>query len=1151
MALQLITGPSGSGKSYNLFSKVASHAADNPRQRHLVLVPEQFTLQTQRELVLRSENHGILNIEVLSFERLAYRVFDELGTTVYDVLEDTGKSLLLRKICTDLKDKLNILTSGIDNRGFIDELKSLLSEFALYGITPEQLGDFLRVEDMGDIYYSKIKDLITIYTRYEKELEGSYITSEQILSKLLTIIENSEFVKDSFLAFDGYTGFTPVQNKLFERMLVLAKEIWVTVTLDDNETSLFDMSLDYIKSMMFLAKTAKTKINNIIKLSNTGGIRYVANGMMEHLERNLFRLRPLIMNEKKWNEAEDVVRAYEVSEIKDELIFAASQIRRMIKDNKELRFRDFAVLCSDINDYQYIISELFEEYEIPVFVDSRDTALRDPFIELVEAVVHLFVKDFSYEAVLNYLKCAMSGIDQDTIDLLDNYLLATGIRGFMTWNSIFDRYAKDISSEELVEINKARESIIAAFSDGRNFSPSATARDFSEKLYYILLELNCEKLLKERAARLEEEHDLKQAQMVRQLYPKVMELLDKIVGLMGDVTLNIEVFEDILNEGLQTLTVGVIPPSLDCVTFGDIERTRIGDIHTLFLIGLSDAHIPKRFDGGGILLQSEREKIKQYDIELAPTDRENTLHQKFYLYLALTKPSRQLILTSPRFSHDGESVNPSYLLSLVTGYYEAMTVERISSQDLKFDPDAIAWLPDNLSDSIREYERGRLEEKYKKLFYELMSLLKTADIVTFDSLIQAGWYIHHNAAIPKAVMNAINNSYTIGVSASRLEKYASCAYAYFLKYILDLRERSEHKAGAADMGSVYHEALERYSSKLEESEYDWFNVTKEVRDNLLSESVSETFLKLKEVNMFDSARETYLLERMKRTLRRTVETLTSQVRHGSFVPKAFEVSLSEMSGSALRIPLDNNLTMKLSGIIDRMDWYETDSDIYIKIIDYKSGVKDANISDTYEGLQLQLLLYMRAATEKKDSGKIIHPAAMFYYTLSDPMLLVDSRPSSEELEQLIAKELRVRGFATSHDAVIDALDDGFKEARERGDKFASANIPVEIKKDGSYTASSRLLTEDEFVTLEEYTSFKASNIAKSIADGNIDIRPYRKKDKSSGCDYCPYHAVCKFDVKLDGFEYRKVMEEKDNSIIIKQMKQEMSDAVDRSAKTGH
>ncbi|MBR1634191.1 MAG: exodeoxyribonuclease V subunit gamma [Lachnospiraceae bacterium] len=1161
MSLQFIIGSSGSGKSHRLYADIVGHAGKHPKQTHIVLVPDQFTLQTQRKLVELAPKYGIMNIEVLSFERLAYRVFDELGTDTADVLEDTGKALLLRKVCDDLRGELTVLGSGIDKPGFIDEVKSLLSEFSQYDISPEALGDFLRVEHMGSSYYGRVSDIQKIYEAYQRQMEGSYITAEQILSLLCDVIGESSFVRDAYLVFDGYTGFTPVQNRLFAMMLPLADTLRVAVTMDAREplyrksdkTALFSMSRDFIGAMTRLAKQTGTETEEPLLLEETGGYRFVEEGCLSHLEANLFRgSRGQTMHEEQWRQAEDAILLFGLEDTRDELLFAASEIRRMITEDRTLHFRDFAVLSADINDYRYAIEDVFGAFGIPVFVDAKDVSLHAPFAELVSSLVHLYVHDFSYESVLRYLKCGFSNVDNDDIDLLDNYLLATGIRGFRRLSGVFDRYAAGISAEELVHLNEVRTAFMEPFEATGGLAAEATVEEYTRRLYEMIVMLSCEKRLKEQAAEWEEQGEHDEASRMLQLYPKVMDLLDKLVRLMGGVTVSADRYESILNEGLDALKIGVIPPTLDAVTFGDMERTRVGKIHTLFLIGMSDARVPKRFESGGLLLQSERERLLAEDIVLAPTDRERVFLQRFYLYLALCRPTRRLILTYPKLGSEGEAVGESYLLATVRKLFSGMEIQQITKEELRFLAVSEDTLAERLSDALREYMKGQLSPEYETAFYGMLSVLKETDQSVYQKLLSAAGFVYRGAAIPRAVMEAIY-SRTLSVSASRLEKFAACAYAYFLQYTLELAERQEHTLGSVDMGNLYHEALERYAQKIADGGLDWFTVTQEESDALLSESIEETYRAMKDVRILDSARETYILERMRRTLQRTVRSLTSQVRQGKFTPKRFEVSLSEMSGHKAEYALPDGGSMKLSGIIDRLDTYETDSDVYIKIIDYKSGAKDTNLSDAYEGLQLQLILYLKAATEgagREYPGKHVVPAAVFYYQVKNPVIEVAKQPSPEELERLIEKELRVRGLVCEEEAVIDALDRGLSEAMANHEKYASTVIPVEVKKDGSFTAASRTVSEDDFAVMGDFVEYKAASIGNAVMNGETAVSPYRKQNGTSGCDYCPYHSVCGFDTKLNGFSFRRVLEEKDVDTVLGKMREQMKAAPENEEQNG-
>ncbi|MBR1628015.1 MAG: exodeoxyribonuclease V subunit gamma, partial [Lachnospiraceae bacterium] len=777
MSLQFIIGPAGSGKSHVLFSEVVEHAASHPEQTHLVLVPDQFTMQAQRKLVSLSPKRGILNIEALSFERLAYRIFEELGTDTSNVLEDTGKSLLLRKITNDLKEELVALSSGIDKAGFIDELKSLFSEFAQYAISPEDLGHFLHAPNMGKAFYQRISDIQKIYTAYEAALQDNYITTEQILTLLSDVADKSLFLKNAYMAFDGYTGFTPVQKKLFLKMLCLADKIRVSITMDPSPerdgkgmAGLFHMSREFQSGMRRLADEAQVPVEAAIILSSTGGRRFVKNGCLAHLEANLFRRNPVEMDEKTRLLAADEVRLFATDRGRDELVLAASEIRRRIQENPDLRFRDFAVLCADIEEYRYTIEEVFGAYEIPVFVDAKDVALRSSFVETVAAIVHLFVADFSYEAVMRLLKGGFLPIETEEIDLLDNYLLATGLRGKGRLGRVFDRQADGISAEDMVRLNETRLMLMDPFLEEGLFLSSDTMEGYVRCLYGRIVELDCEAQLWKEADRLEEQGDSESASRTLQVYPKVMDLFDKMVRLMGSVEVSLEEFESILLEGLSAIKIGVIPPSLDSVTFGDMERTRVSEIDTLFLIGMSDGRIPGHLEDGGLLLQSERERlIEDYRIELAPTARERAFRQRFYLYLALCRPARSLILSYSKTPEDGVSMGECYLFPMIRELFCGISVQEISEEERMFSALSEAALPERMADGLREYMKGALPQEKEALFAAFLNEIRERDEKAYDGLLAAGGFLYTGARIPAAVMKALQKN-ELAVSASRLEQ---------------------------------------------------------------------------------------------------------------------------------------------------------------------------------------------------------------------------------------------------------------------------------------------------------------------------------------------------------------------------------------------
>lgn len=1190
MSLQFIFGNSGSGKSDFLYDSVLKQAKENKEQQFLIIVPEQFTMQTQRELVERQAQHAIMNVDVLSFARLAYRVFDDLGKQNVVVLEETGKNLVLRKVAEQKKAELNVLGANMNKMGYVGEVKSLISELMQYNIRPDALAEFLEKEPLGEGLRLKMQDVLTMYQGFTEYLKGRYITAEEVLELLYDVAEESKLLCGSVIVLDEFTGFTPIQNRLMEKLLVLAKKVSVSVTMDVREDfyqcrgvhELFAMSKKTVASLLKVAELCKVPVEEPIVLPTGEKRRYAGAPDLYFMEQNLFRpgagsyrykVSEKAMKSNKNHEKLTDSQLEETPDIRitslknprEELKFAAREIVRLTRE-QGYRYRDIAVVTGDVQQYGNYVPEIFEQYHIPYFIDQTKNILFHPFIECIRAILEMIEYDFSYESVFRFLRCGLAEkiipqgklssmeleLDGETgeksaqckeqtihrlteqeIDRLENYVLARGIRGASRWSKPWTFVMPDGTLEDMERLNEIREAVY------ENFKPLLMAFRGKEntvstqtfELYSLIRRLDMEQLLKERGEFFEKNGNQARAKEYDQIYKIVMDLLDKVTSLLGDETMTIREYSDILDAGFEAAKVGIIPPGNDTVTVGDIERTRLNHIKILFFVGVNDGVVPKAGNQGGIISQFEREKMAEYHLELAPGAREKVFIQKFYLYLNMTKPSERLYVTFCRVNSDGKALRRSYLIGTLLKLFPQLVVEEPSEEEtlegVLTAESALPFLMEGLNKPVED------EEAWTALLAWYLS--DEGDREKALQLFDAAFGVHQDDAISKAVTKALYGN-TLDNSVTRLEQFAACAFAHYLSYGLRLRERELQQFASVDMGNIYHDVLERFAKGIEMSEYTWFDIPQEAQDALLSQSMEDAIAGSGIGDVFEDARNSYLLKRMETTAKRTIWALMLQVRKGKFVPSGFEVSFSRAERlDAVQFQLGEDEKMRLRGRIDRIDTYETDDKVYVKIIDYKSGNTSFSLLNFYYGLQLQLVVYMNVAlelTKKIYKGKDTEPAGIFYYHITDPMVDSDGGESEEEIRRSILEQLKVGGLVNEDPEIYGAMDTDFTGT--------SSVIPVALKADGSLKAASKTASAYEFGLMSDYVRKKIEHVGKEIFAGNVSVKPYLLGDRS-GCDYCPYHTICGFDVRMPGFSYQQFEKFDSSEEILAHIREEVED----------
>lgn len=1092
MSLQFIFGNSGSGKSHYLYEYIIRESMRFPDKNYIVIVPEQFTMQTQKELVARHPRHGIMNIDVLSFARLAFRVMEETGSGERTVLDDEGKNLILRKIAGKVSPSLKIIRGNLKKQGYISEVKSVISELTQYNIAPEEMGTLLDAAEDNVPLEWRLRDLQTIYAAFEQYLSDRYITKEEILDILGREMEKSRMLKDSVIALDGFTGFTPVQNRVIGEMLTYCSKVCVTVTMDRRENpyylkdkyQLFALSKQMVISLVKLAKEKKVPVDEEICLYDRPVYRFRNNPELAYLESEIFR-----DPSQKYRGKTESIRIYCAHNPKEEVMCAAQRIRSLIR-KKGYRYRDIAIIASDMSVYAEEIETCFSEFHIPVFMDYKRNVLLNSFVEYVRSLIGVCEQNFSYESVFRFLRTGLAGFTSEEVDLLENYVIALGIRGYKKWQEKWIRRANDMTEEDLKKLNHLRVRLVEKMEHLVSVlkQKKKTVRDVTEAVYEFLVREEMQQKVKQQELAFTEAGELALAKEYSQIYRAVIELFDKFVGLLGDEWISMREYSELLDAGLEEARVGVIPPSIDEVTVGDIERTRLKNIRALLLLGANDGLIPGNQTAGGLISERDRERFEKAGISLAPGMKEKTCIQKYYLYLHMTKPTEELAVSFSKVSAEGKSMRPAYLIAELKKLFPDISVydmDKYGAAAMELVPQTgLTYLIEGLRNT-EKFEDGSWQELYR--WYMKEETWKPL----VERLINASLYRKPQDYLTKRTAEKLYGTWE--PSVSRMEKFVSCACAHFLAYGLRLKEREEYQFAALDFGNVFHAAMEKYTNKLEAEEIEWTEIPDEKQAQYIEESVEESIVDYSNTVLYSSARNAYMIPRMKRMMRRTIWALTKQLARGEFRPEASEVRFG-------------------SGKIDRIDTCEVEDKIYVKILDYKTGMKAFDMAAFYHGLQLQLVVYMEEALkleERRHPGKKAVPAGIFYYKIKDPV--VEKEVDQEKLEEAILKELRLDGLVNSDESVIRRLDHEFTSG--------SSVIPVSRTKSG-LSKTSKVLREEEFEAVLRYADQKRKELKEEMLNGNVDAVPF-EMGKQTGCDYCAYRDICGFDDQIEGYEYRK------------------------------
>lgn len=1136
MGYRFVFGPSGSGKSTFLQRQISEKALESLRHfrgdSFLFLVPEQYTMETQKELVAAGSAHGIMNIDVLSFGRLTHRIFEEVGVDNRAVLGDIGKTLLIHRLAEKYVNELPVIGAHLKRQGYTAGVKSVLSEFLQYDITPAdvaRLADYAAGTGHGALG-ARLRDLGTVYTAFQDYKKDVFVTSEETLDLLAQAIPQSELIRNSVIIFDGYTGFTPVQYRVIEALFRNAREVVIALTLAEDggrPVSLVEQDLEAGQEEKLGFLTRKT-VRDLTRIAQDAGTdhaediflcrgeetpaRFAGNPSLAHLEKHLFRY-PVVPFA-----GAPAVRLSECSTPETEVRQMFIRMKTLIRE-RGYAYRDFAVVTGDLATYADPLRRLSAVYRVPVYVDAARDVRHDPFVESIRSVLGVVREDFSYESVFRYLRSGLSSATDEETDLLENWCLARGIRGRKRWMLPFDAAVEPVRRKLMEELSP-----LTALS-GRQ-----TAGARTKALYGWMCGIRAEDRLSDMAAASAASQDDTHASEYGQIYRAVIQLLDQIYGLLGDEPISAEDYAQLLEAGFDEIRVGILPQQNDVVLAGDLERSRLTDTKVLFVLGANDGAIPKGTDKGGLLSDLDREFLRGSGVELAPSPREEMFTQRFYLYLNFTKPSDGLEVSLSDAGSDGKAKSPSYIVRVLAELFpDAVPDGKIprpednaAAQQLTGMPESMRYLAGELRRlADGSMDRDAAEEKQSFLTVYGLTAQDPDGRCTLWKLRDAAFRRYHPESLQPATAEALYHHRVRG-SVSRLEDTAQCYLQQFLKYGLSLRERDIFKFDTADTGTVLHNGMETFAGRLRTEGSNWRTFTPEQAAVWSADAIRACADVYGSRVLHSTARREYEIGRLTRILLRTVLAAKEQILGGSFDPAGYEFSFGmgpdSAKGFRLAVPASEAAeagTLTLRGRIDRFDLCRKEDRIYVKIVDYKSGDKDLDPDEIAAGRQLQLLVYMEELLRElhRETGKETVPAAMFYVRLQDP--LAKEQADSSDTEKEGRKKMRPTGMLSGEEGVLDLL------AGEGAD--VSEILPIDIHKTKhtlTDVSRRRLFTESGYADLRDTALQCMQEMAQRILAGDVSAEPFRD-DKKSACTYCPYADACGFDPRTPGFRFRK------------------------------
>ena len=1116
MALKLILGPAGSGKTTYCTEDIIASAAEDKSPLYYI-VPEQYTLEAEKSLVAKFAGNSLIKAQVLSFERLSFHVLSETGAAQSAILDSTGKSMVLRKILYDISPQLKYYNNTPISAGFIQSISRTVTELF------RQRGGEAGLPVMPGAYRSgKFEDIRLIFEAYKSFIENDYISSDTSLDILNQNIGKSRLFHGAAVWIDNFTGFSAQEYKVIENLLKLASEVNICINFAGRSLNYSSPAPDdlyyepkfLINKLLTIAKEINVKVTAPVFCE--GAYRYKNSPELKWLLENYDKPRPeAFSGENK----RVILNSY--PDKYAEAVAVADNIIRLVRD-EGLSFRDIAVLPGDMQGYAPVIQNTFERYNIPCFVDIRTGILFHPLSEFICALFDIISKNWSYESVFRLIKTNLTGISEDETDILENYAREYAVRGGRWKQEEWDYGFTENSPYDKAAIHSTKEAVyntINEFCGKYTSKGKVNPLDVCKDIYNFLIKLKMPDKLTELAMEAASDGDMYLYRIHSGIWNVIMGVLDKIAGIFGgggNLEMTAAEFGDILLMGLSSCDMGIIPPSQDQVIIGDMYRSRLSDIKAVFIIGMTAELIPKRAENEGLFDDSDKAFLESCGIELGANSDKQTYINSHTVFGALTKAGGYLFLYCPEKDAGGKAAAPSPLLWKIRQLFNFPKESEVRESGESGGEGYIS-LPGPMLEKLGAMLSDASDKRQCQR--ELAGALINWYSRSGDYADKVRKALRGTQEIQPLSPKALSSLYKADTltSVSRIEKYADCPFSYFLRYNLNLKERADYKIKDIDLGNVFHEIMERYTARLQGGGLDWGSIDYQESDKIVDDIFAD-FEGSGKGDIFSyDAKSGYILERVKKLTKRSVWALSSHISAGRFKPYAAEINFDRDAG----ITVDINDTHKftLTGRIDRVDLLESGGETYVKIIDYKSGAAKLDITDVYYGRQLQLLTYMGALTRSGD--KILglpqkpKPGGLFYFRFDDPVADYDEGAERGEIYDAILSKFKLSGLLLKDKELIEGMDSGITKS--------SSVIPVTVNKSGEYTSRSEaLVSENDFQRVLDFAYRKISETGKKILSGSIAARPY-KKGMRSGCDYCPYLSVCGFNEKEAKYNnFRKI-----------------------------
>jgi len=1079
MSLNIIIGKSNSGKSEYMINKIM--ACEKASKQAILFVPSSKRIIAEEEYLKYTNKNVLMDTVITSIERFVNRNVDK--NKLYEnktYLKDLAKKMMIRRLINQNEDLFKVFAKVKNTVGFTDKIADYMNKFE----NLEDL-DVLDKYEEQDFLKNKLEEFKKIYIKIEQELKEKFITSTDEMKEYISYLHGSPdntFNAEVFI--DSYNNFSEIEYEFIQALLLQGNNVYITLDIDINKyleqmTEIYNTSYETLTKLKELGAKIGVSVDVVELKRNTPNtpqdIWFLSNNIF-NISRDSYKRQ--VENVKL------VLRSNTYEEIK----YVASDI--LSKKKQGYEYKDIAIYTNNIDMYNVYLKKIFSLYKIPIYLNEQDKLTDNRLLVFLLAMLKLTIGGFakSIDEILIILKTGMLDIDEREVYEFEKYLFEFGVRGYNFYNKfeLNNNYDIDV-------INNVRQVVVDSVENLRSMLlKNNSSKQITEAIYNYLIDFNVIERY-EKHLQIVNKIDINEYNKSKQAVAKLYEIMDNIC--MAYDSLSLEEYVNLIEYGINKLSLDTIPAKVDEVEIIDINKIRGTEKKIVYIIGCYDGGLPTAQAEDNIFTDIELEKLKACGIDLKQTSEQRNNMQLFNIYQAISKARDKIIITVPSSSSDGASLRPSSLVQEIKGLLN-ISLGSDSTNIVNIDEDFMDFMT-----KLKEINNETSEEEISKLY---LRYLLYKDMDKYNSILE---YSRKDENLKDTTLKLIYKD-KVNSSVSRLEQFNKCPFAYYAKYVLNIKERKEYVMSNLDIGSFMHEVIEKFSKYIVSKNIAWQDIVldenkKENAKRKINEIVDKLFEE-EYGKYLTSAKHIVLKSKLKKAIERSIFAIADSFNHSEFRPLGYEVEFEKGALFApIEIKLDSGTSLLLRGKIDRIDSLNLGYSTYLRIVDYKSSDKNLKLSDIKSGISLQLMTYMWAMMENKDklSSKNVIPAALSYFTLSNKILSIPTYEQDEsKIIEQTKKALKLKGIYIRDLEILKKLDNNALDSTESYLEVSKRNM----------NSDEKVLPEEVFI--EECNNIKQilKSIGEEIVKGCVKIKP--NVNTKNACEYCEYKTVCRKNI---------------------------------------